>query len=198
MAKNQERNDKCDEINRHIEGSKSREAWKTIKNIRKNNRETIKMNMVELEEWKVYNEEMLNEDRDEHKQNKRHCIEKREDEIPIVSNITKNEIYEALKQCKNRKSPGPGNIPRDLIKDCSDIFIELLQTLFSECPIGEQNVHDKWRLGYIITVTLSVRGLYGRIIKNRIKNEIKTEEEEADFTADKSCVDHIFTSRQLT
>lgn len=66
---------------------------------------------------------MLYEDRDKYKKSEQ-FVDGRYEYIIRVSSITKDVIYEALKQCENGKSPGPGSILIRLITNGPDITIE--------------------------------------------------------------------------
>lgn len=210
-AKNEEWNKKCEEVEKCIGGTKTREAWKVINTLRENNRQKAKIQMIQIETWKKYYEQMLTEDRQEYI---RRDPEQRRDDDLRVERITEQEIREALKGIKNNKAPGPGNIPIELVKHAPTRLIEILQEIFNRCLIEREEIPTEWKLGYIssiykkgsrtecknyrgITVTSSVGRLYGRILKQRIEKIIEIGEEQCGFVAGRSCTDNIFTLSQV-
>ncbi|XP_044757060.1 uncharacterized protein LOC123315437 [Coccinella septempunctata] len=61
------------------------------------------------------------------------------------------EIKKALKESKNKKAAGPGDIPIELIKNAPEILLELIKELFNKCIHGDQ-VPEDWNLGYISSI----------------------------------------------
>ena len=51
--KNETWEKKCEEVDRYMGGTRVAEAWKTIKNVRKDTRENAKLNLIKLQEWVI-------------------------------------------------------------------------------------------------------------------------------------------------
>jgi hypothetical protein len=168
--------------------------------------------MIKMEEWKQYYEKMLNEDRSEYMRLLN--VTPRRGQNEVIARITKREIYEALRRTKNGRAPGPGNIPIELVKHSPGGIMDIIQDIFNRCLIDAEQVPEEWKLGYMssiykkgsrtdcrnyrgINVTASIGRLYGRVIKSRLEQEVMIGEEQCGFTAGRSCVDNIFTLKQL-
>ena len=118
---------KCEEVDRYIGGTKTAEAWKVIRNLRKNEKETYKMNLINTKEWESHYKALLTENRPEFKQYNVNCQETTFEE---VEQITVEEIKETLKRTKNRKAAGPGDIPIELVKYGTDRFLEIIAEIY--------------------------------------------------------------------
>jgi Reverse transcriptase (RNA-dependent DNA polymerase) len=165
-----------------------------------------------LQEWKEYYSNLLKETRDKYEPEAR--------EILVADNenemhITLAEIKSTLRKMKNKKAAGPGNIPIELVKYAPDILLERLVFLYNKCLLQGENVPKEWNLAYIssiykkgdkkqcknyrgISVTSTLGRLYGKILKERIENELTEIEEQSGFRAGRSCTDNVFTLSQIT
>ena len=129
--------------------------------------------------------------------------------------ISMDEVIKACTSLKNRKAPGPGNIPAELIKSGPKKLYEHLRKIFQDC-INGTDVPQEWNEAYLstmykkgdrtkcenyrgISVTATVSRIYGKILRNRIENEYQEieAEEQAGFRAGRSTVDHLFTVTQV-
>ena len=54
---------KCQEIEYFSEGTKTKMAWKTIRDIRQENQNKLNIQMIKMDEWVRYYSEMLMENR---------------------------------------------------------------------------------------------------------------------------------------
>lgn len=208
QRKNEHWEKRCEEVGRFMGGTKVSEAWKVIKSLRKNTKESAKINLIGMETWRTYYKTLLTENRPEFQMGN---IDINLDEQ--IHKITKTEIKGALKESKNKKAAGPGDIPIELMKNAPDILIDLLEELFNRCIQGEQ-IPDDWNLGYIssihkkgdkklcqnyrgITVVNAMGRLYGRILKKRIEGNIQEIEEQSGFRTGRSCMDNVFVLQQI-
>lgn len=209
--KNQLWEKKCEDVERFLGGSRVSQAWKFIKSVRQESKETGNINLIQSKKWKEYYMSLLTENRDE--------FLGEIDEVTAINEecmqiINKKEIKNALREMKNGKAPGPGDIPVELVKYGPDILIEMLADIFNKCLMEGQNIPEDWNLAYIssiykkgdkkvcgnyrgISVTSSIGRLYGRILKKRIEAEYQEIEEQNGFRAGRSCMDNIFTLQQI-
>lgn len=202
---------KCEDVERYLGGSRVAQAWKVIKNIRKERKEKGDINLIQNRKWEEHYRTLLTENRNE-------CLGEIDEvlvnnEIDIQA-INKEEVKKELREMKNGKAPGPGDIPIELVKHGPDILIEILVDIFNKCLIEGQEIPADWNLAYIssiykkgdrkvcgnyrgISVTSSVGRLYGRILKKRIELEYREIEEQSGFRAGRSCMDNIYTLQQI-
>lgn len=210
-AKNAAWEKKCEEIDQCIGSTKARESWKLIKNLRTNETQCSALQLISLQQWKQYYQELMKEDRKEFING--YSINMGDIEN-VVEDITVNEIGKALRTFKNGKSPGPGAVCMELIKHGPSVLLEILCQLYNRCMKGETLPED-FRKGYIsniykkgdrkqcgnyrgITVLCSIGRLYGKILKFRLEMELIDVEEQSGFRAGRSCTDNIFSIRQVT
>lgn len=209
QAKNSLWEDKCDEIDRSLGGSKAKQAWKILRTLKKNNKESRIIDPIGIDKWKQYYQELLTE--------KRNQFMDIDYEVQITNtrepDISETEVLEALGCMKNGKAAGPGGIPIELIKHAPLIVIKEIALIFNKCLKGDE-IPDEWKQAHIssihkkgcklicdnyrgISVTASIGRLYGRILKNRIEQSVEISEEQSGFRSGRSCVDNIFCLKQL-
>ena len=200
----------CGQIENYIGSTKSREAWKVVKSLRANTRESARLDGIEMKEWIQYYEELLTENRPEFQMN----IETREEEefMKEDQEITPAQVKNAVKSMKNGKAPGPGGVQIELIKHGPEVLFELLAYVFN-LFLGGEEVPGEWTTAYMsniykkgdrkkcsnyrgISVTNSIARIYGKIIKERIEKEFHDVDEQSGFRAGRSCVDSIYTLKQ--
>lgn len=202
---------KCEEIDRCLGGSRVAQAWKVIKNVRKERKEKGNINLIQNRKWEEHYRTLLIENRSEFLGEIDEVIINNEIHIQAID---KKEVKKELREMKNGKAPGPGDIPIELIKHGPDKLIEILVDIFNKCLIEGQEIPADWNLAYIssiykkgdrkvcgnyrgISVTSSVGKLYGRILKKRIELEYQEIEEQSGFRAGRSCTDNIYTLQQI-
>lgn len=212
-SKNKMWEDKCERLNRLMGGTRVTEAWKTVKNIRQDVREQVNKPLISLEIWERYFSELLKENRREFL-TENLPMDINENYIENIDRITSQEIKKTIKSMKNGKSAGPGDIPVELIKHGPPLLWELLADLMNKCIIEGEDPPREWNLAYLSTIHkkgdrticgnyrgISVLGsigrLYGKIIKNRVEVDFTDIEEQSGFRAGRSCVDNIFSLRQV-
>ena len=210
-AKNESWETRCRLIDDNIGGSRSTEAWRAMKCLRKEKVEAAPINLITHAQWREYHTKLLSEDRPEF------LISDEENDISDMlledDEITIDEIKSALKSSKNGRAPGPGGLPIELIKFGTEQLLELLAYVFNRF-LKDDELPPEWKNAYIsnlhkkgdrkkpsnyrgLSVTNSLSRLYGRIIKNRLEKEAESVEEQSGFCAGRSCIDNISTLRQL-
>lgn len=209
-AKNEAWNIKCAQINSMIGGSRSREAWNAINNLKKNTNERRKISAINIKTWEDYYYKLLTESRDEYLNLN---LTAEETANKVTEPITVEEVKDALRKMKNNRSPGPGDLPIELIKHATSTVFGILSTIFNKCLLGDK-IPEDWKISFMnsiykkgsrdkcenyrgISVTSSVGKLYGRILNARIEKEIVEKEEQNGFRPGRSCIDNIFTLRHL-
>lgn len=210
-AKNSFWERKCEEINSLLGSSRSRLAWKTLGSLKTNTQQQIKVDPIGHQKWRDHYQELLTENRPLYSQIQYTSM-------PIAlgegcEEVTCAEILIALKSTKNNRSPGPGSIPIELIKNAPIVTIESLAGIFTECIRGGE-VPGEWKLSYIssiykkgdrkncgnyrgISVLSSIGRLYGRILTKRLEQQTSITEEQSGFRSGRSCVDNLFCIKQL-
>lgn len=98
---------KCDYIDKHLGGTRSSEAWKTIKAMRTTSRNKVVMNSISHRQWIEHFTDLLVESREKYL--------KKEDYMEPTSKIELHldEIKVAVKGAKLKKAPVPGGIKRN-------------------------------------------------------------------------------------
>ena len=93
----------------------------------------------------------------------------------------------AIKSLKNRKAPGPGDIPAELIKCGTDKLFLCIRDLMEKCIRGDE-VPKEWKESWItathkkgrkddcenyrgLSVTGMLSKIYGKILKAKIEKE---------------------------
>ncbi|XP_030750903.1 uncharacterized protein LOC115878509 [Sitophilus oryzae] len=210
-SKNKMWETKCERVEIYMGGTRVSEAWKTIRNLGRDEKQNSKLELISIEKWEDHYKQLLTENRIEFKL-----------EVPDLKNakdidvneISVNEIKKALKNSKNGKAAGPGNIFIELIKQGPDILLEILADIFNRCLIKNENIPEDWNLAYIssifkkgdkkrcsnyrgISLTSSMGRLYGRILKERVEESFEEIEEQGGFRAGRSCTDNIFVLQQI-
>lgn len=201
---------RCEEVENKIGGSRAKEAWRFLAEMRQNKQEKCRIPLIEMDKWKEYFQNLLQEKRDEYIKTINNGLPSQEK----VSDITMAELENELRQMQNGKAPGPGGIPIELIKHSPSQVKEKLLEIYNDCLQGRYEIPKEWRYAMItpifkkgdkkccesyrgISVTSSIGRLYGRIIKSRIEKEWSDLEEQSGFRAGRSCTDNIFCLRNL-
>ena len=206
---------KCGNINAYLGGSQCTEVWKTIKSMKSKRREKIST-VTDLNEWKKYYETLLTETREEWKAFRNMSLSENEtqdeDECRPVG---ENELQECLKAMKSQRSPGPGDISAELLKNGGPVLLERLRHLMNLC-LHQTKTPKEWKTCYIsslfkkgdrknlnnyrgISVVSTMSRLWGKLILNRLRTDTEgvIGEDQSGFIVGRSCVDNLFTLQQL-
>lgn len=202
----------CQNLDQYIGGARRSEAWRVIKELRSDRKERSYISYIEPEKWKDHYKDLLTETRQK-------FIEERQEEegqpraqhIPI----TIEDIRKAIKTIKNKKAGGPGDIAPELIKCGTEKLFRIIHGMFGKA-INGHNIPDEWKEAQLtsifkkgdrrqcdnyrgISVIATMGRLYGRVLRDKLEQNIqgKIGEEQAGFTAGRSCIDHIYTIQQL-
>lgn len=211
-AKNEYWERTCQEVNRCIGNTRTNRAWKVIKGMRTQNKDVAGLSLISLKEWKDYYKDLLTEKRAQFSDGEIERQEVEETEVNVTA-ITSAEIRQSVLQMRNGKAPGPGNINVELMKAAPDILMDVLAIIFNKCLNGCEPPRE-WKKATItsifkkgnrqdcknyrgISVICSVARLYGKVLKGRIEKQFLESEEQNGFRAGRSCIDGIFTLKNL-
>lgn len=209
-SKNEMWDRKCEYLERCLGGTQVSEAWKTIKSLRRDEKNMSRLEIISMGEWENYYKTLLTETREKFNSK----IQVENNPRSQVERITLEELRKALKESKNKKSAGPGGIPIELIKYGPDILLEIVADIFNKCLIDGDNIPDDWNISYVssiykkgdrrscenyrgISVVSAMGRLYGKVLKKRIEKEVEEIEDQSGFRAGRSCLDNIFVLQQV-
>ena len=167
---------------------------------------------AKLERWRQHFQEVLNRpDPVEFAD-----IPEAEEDLEInTGGITVEEVKEAIRHTKSGKAPGADGICAEMLKVESQELPKILQEILQKIWETEEIPND-WKTGIIIKLPkkgdlsncnnwrgitlLSITSkIFGRIILRRITGAIDSilRQEQTGFRKGRSCMDHIFTLRQI-
>ena len=173
---------------------------------------TISNEDEKLKRWKEHFQKILNRPNPPELAD----IPEAADDLDInLGDITLSEVKDAIKMLKNNKAPGEDQVCAEMLKaedqELPVILLEILQKIWNS-----EEIPDDWNTGIIIklpkkgdlgncnnwrgiTLLSLTSKVFNRIILQRIKAAVdgKLRQEQAGFRAGRSCVDHIFTLRQI-
>ena len=183
-------------------------AYKIMKMLNGKEREEVSVNPITVELWKKhYTQLWYSEDEEEG------VIT--ECDAESIDAITLEELLQALRESKNRTSPGLNGINIELLK-YGGILLQLRLLHFLNMCWKEHSVPKEWLRARVISLfkrgdrtrTDNYRGisildttykLYARIVNGRLKpiTEVLLLEEQNGFRKGRSCIDAIFTLKLI-
>ncbi|XP_073990597.1 uncharacterized protein [Rhodnius prolixus] len=140
----------CNRINTYIGGQKSAEAWQVLKEIKNPKPNKINRHLIRLADWRDYFAKLL-EDRPSFFNGQTPFSTNEEFQAQNIFPVTVAELEDAIKEMQNKKSPWPGDIPIELIKNSVPDLKDKLASIFTECINGAE-IPSEWTVGYIIPV----------------------------------------------
>jgi len=174
--------------------------------------ELVTETKAKLDRWKEHFQSILNRPLP---QSEVDIPEADEDLDVNLKRISVQEVQQAIHQMKNGKSPGEDGVYAEMLKAEGEEIPNALCGIFQEIWETER-IPPEWREGTIIKLPkkgdlsyctnwrgitlLSVTcKIFGRIILRRISGAVDSvlRQEQAGFRKGKSCVDQIFTLRQI-
>jgi hypothetical protein len=129
--------------------------------------------------------------------------------------VSDTDVDIIIKNMKNGKSPGPGNIYLELLKYGGGKKVSKLVTKLVNKILQRDNIPQEIKTGYLIeihnkgdkrmcenyrsiNITNPFIKILGNLIKNWIEKRYKGNEEQSGFTKGRPTVDHIYVIRQIT
>lgn len=210
--KNETWDRKCSELNTHMGGTRSSEAWKIVKSLRSDTTNKINLQPIPIEKWRLHYHQQLTEDRQKYLINSPRRYNVQGQHI----DVTKEMTWRAIKSMKNGRAAGPEGIPAELLKNGTEKLNSFLVELFNRLLNNGDPIPTIWKEGWItpihkkgkrdecsnyrcISVTSTLSRVYGKLLRNIIEAEYGPQEieEQAGFRAGRSCVDHLFSLFQL-
>jgi len=204
----------CSTVESYLGGKQSTEAWRILKNLRKNENVGQPFNPIPIDKWETYFKVLLTENRELYLRKQEAGVEKNELEMDNFD-LDIKLVKMTIKSLKSNTSSEVGGVPTELLKLGTERLHKLLRQIFERCLNGDK-IRNDWKLGHIsaiykkgkkdeyenyigITVLNIFSRLYGKIIKHFLEQEFSQLEieEQAGFRAGHSTADHIFCSRQL-
>ena len=125
------------------------------------------------------------------------------------------EIKEARRSLKNKKAPGPDNLPNEIITKADDHTLKIYKRVINNIINKKEQIPKQWKEGKIITIykgkgtkgqMVNERGitlssnmgkLVERVIANRINKIIQITDNQAGGRKNRATVDHIVTINNI-
>ncbi|XP_044745151.1 uncharacterized protein LOC123307015 [Coccinella septempunctata] len=138
---------KCSEVNSYMGGTRSTVAWNLIRSLRKDTSHKTNLQPIPIDKWKEHYARELREDRQPYLANSPiRCSVQGE-----TVNINEDLIKKVLKSMKNRKAPGPEELPAELLKNGSNKLIKFLTELMNRYINGEP-IPSTWKEAWITPI----------------------------------------------
>lgn len=182
-------------------------AYKIMKHLNKEERDTLNINPIEEQKWLNYFKELWTS-----RESKEFILAQPQQNIDP---ITQEELQNALQTGKNKKAPGTDKINLELLKYASNKTQIKILNFINVCW-HSGHVPEEWNTAQIspifkkgdrsdprnyrgICILNSCYKLYVKIINNRLRPimEALIEEFQYGFRKGRSCTDCIFTISQL-
>lgn len=185
-----------------------KQMWRLIRTQRKEINELIEPKHISKESWVDYLKHLYKKEEE---------ITDKNDTPDIVTDdnmqIESTDVELALKQLKNRKSPGPDGIPNELLKYGGQCLAQQLTGL-AKIILFHHRIPDEWRTSISIlmfkkgdrklpenyrgiNLLSSTLKLITKIITNKINSIISLSDEQQGFRTGRSCTDAVFVIRQI-
>jgi hypothetical protein len=146
--------------------------------------------------------------------NKVEEIEREANQQPNLPDINRNEMLEATKKLKGKKSCGPDEIPNEVIINASYQVQDFLRRTLNKV-MEKEKIPEAWKKGHIVTlykgkgqrgkcsnergITLSsnVGKFFERIINERARAAVKISDMQGGGKRGANTIDHIITLQEL-
>ena len=121
-----------------MSGKRSTEAWRILKNLRKNENGSQCFNPTPIDKWETYFKGLLTENRERYLGNQETELEDMNgiemDKINLGIEIDKMTI----KSLKSNASCGVGGVHAELLKSGTENLYEVLRQIFERCLNGDK------------------------------------------------------------
>ena len=119
----------CSKVEIYLGGKRSTEAWRILKNLRKNENGQ-RFNPIPIDKWETYFKGLLTENRERY-------LRKQELEFGLNEigmdkfNLDIEVVKMTIKSLKSNTSCGVGGVPAELLKSGTERLYELLRQIFN-------------------------------------------------------------------
>lgn len=184
-----------------------KQMWRLIRSQRKEITELVESNKIDEKTWVKYLTELFKADINTDDENAPTIMVEDETSVSYL------EVEKAIRQLKNRKSPGLDQIPNELLKYGGDRLTKEITSLIRKIILIHR-IPDSWRTSIMILLFKkgdkmkpeNYRGinllntmlkLTTKVITNLINSRITLSEEQQGFRTGRSCTDAVFIIRQI-
>jgi hypothetical protein len=109
-------------------GKRSTEAWRILKNLRKNGNAGQRFNPILIDKWETYFKGLLTENRERYLRKQEAGVEENEVEMDKF-NLNIKLVQMTIKILKSNTLSGVGEVPAELLKSGTERLYELLRQI---------------------------------------------------------------------
>jgi hypothetical protein len=132
-------------------GKRSTEAWRILKNLRKNGNGKQCFNPTLINKGETYFKGMLTENRERYLADKETELEDMSEIETDKINLDTEIVKITIKTLKSNTSCGVGGLPAELLKSGTEKLYELIRQIFERCLNGDK-ISNEWRIGHISAI----------------------------------------------
>ena len=138
----------CSTVESYLGGKRSTEAWRILKNLRKNGNGKQCFNLTLIDKWETYFKGLLTENRERYLADKETELEDMSEIETDKINLDTEIVKITIKTFKSNTSCGVGGVPAELLKSGTEKLYELLRQIFGRCLNGDK-IPNEWQIGHI-------------------------------------------------
>ena len=187
-------------------------AYKVLKHLSQTNKDTIAINNIEDKKWIQHYKNMWCTNSPE---NNNDGPDTTSTPLAEIDEISDEELEQSTKSMKNRKAAGPDGLNSELFKYGGPVLSNRLLQLINKCW-RERSIPEEWGQARVkslfkkgkrdncsnyrgISLLNSGYKIYTKIITQRFKTitEALLLEEQNGFRIGRSCIDNVFTIKQI-
>jgi len=119
----------CSMVESYLGGKRSTEAWRILKNLRKNENGGQLFNPIPIDKWETYFKGLLTENRECYLRKQEAGVEVNEVEMDKIK-LDIKLVQMTIKSLRSNTSSGVGGVPAELLKSGTERVYELLRQIF--------------------------------------------------------------------
>jgi hypothetical protein len=116
----------CSTVESYLDGKRSTQAWRILKNLRKNENGGQLFNPIPIDKWKTYFKGLLTENMEHYLRKEEVGVEVNEVEMDKIK-LDIKLVQMTIKSLKSNTSSGVGGVPAELLKSGTERLYELLR-----------------------------------------------------------------------
>jgi hypothetical protein len=120
----------CSAVESYLGGKRSTEAWRILKNLRKNENGRQCFNPIPIGKWETYFKGLLTENRKRYLGEQEAEFEDMKETGMDKINLDTEIVKMTIKSLKSNTSCGVGGVPAELLKSGTEKLYELLRQIF--------------------------------------------------------------------